>query len=97
MQRTRQFVLLLACVTAMLPCLFGQGAPSKSADVLIKNAIVMTVTHGNIKNGSIYIKDGKIAAVGENVNAPAGATVIDAGGQVRHARDRRFAFAHRAG
>ena len=35
-------------------------------DVLIKNATVMTVTHGNIKNGSIYIKDGKIAAVGAN-------------------------------
>jgi len=48
---------------------------------VIKNAIVMTVTHGNIKNGAIYIKDGKIAAVGENVNAPAGATVIDASGK----------------
>ncbi len=52
-------------------------------DVLIKNATVMTVTHGNIKNGSIYIKDGKIAAVGENVTVPAEATVIviDAGGK----------------
>jgi imidazolonepropionase-like amidohydrolase len=52
-------------------------------DVVIKNATVMTVTHGNITNGSIYIKDGKIAAVGETVNAPASATVIviDAGGK----------------
>jgi len=41
----------------------------------------MTVTHGNITNGSIYLKDGKIAAVGANVNAPAGVTVIDAGGK----------------
>ena len=42
----------------------------------------MTVTHGTIKNGSVYIKDGKIAAVGETVNAPPGAsTVIDAGGK----------------
>src|SRR3954453_10390057 len=32
-------------------------------NILIKNAIVMTVTHGNIQGGSIYIKDGKIAAV----------------------------------
>jgi imidazolonepropionase-like amidohydrolase len=55
--------------------------PATHHDVLIKNAVVMTVTHGNIKNGSIYIKDGKIAAVGENVNAPASATVIDAGGK----------------
>jgi imidazolonepropionase-like amidohydrolase len=50
-------------------------------DVVIKNATVMTVTHGNITNGSIYIKDGKIAAVGENLNAPADTTVIDAGGK----------------
>ena len=70
--------LWCACATAG----FGQAAgSSKATDVVIKNAIVMTVTHGNIKNGSIYIKDGKIAAVGESVNAPAGATVIDAGGK----------------
>src|SRR5437667_2481834 len=62
------------------------GQPAASAaqsaahnDVLINNAVVMTVTHGNIQNGSIYIKDGKIAAVGRNLKAPAGATVIDAG------------------
>jgi imidazolonepropionase-like amidohydrolase len=81
MQRTRQFVLLFACVTAALACAFGQTASSKTGDVLIKNAVVMTVTHGNIRNGSIYVKDGKIAAVGENVSAPAGIAVIDAGGK----------------
>jgi imidazolonepropionase-like amidohydrolase len=71
-----------------LAIVFGQTALSQSAsaahhDVLIKNAIVMTATHGNITNGSVYIKDGKIAAVGENVSAPANAnvTVIDAGGK----------------
>ena len=62
-----------------LAAAFGQSAGHR--DVLIKNATVMTVTHGNIKNGSVYIKDGKIAAVGESVNAPADATVIDAGGK----------------
>ena len=59
----------------------GQSEGTAHHDVVIKNAIVMTVTHGNITNGSIYIKDGKIAAVGETVNAPATATVIDAGGK----------------
>ncbi len=59
----------------------GQSTAAAHHDVVIKNAVVMTVTHGNIKNGSIYIKDGKIAAVGEKVNAAAGATVIDAGGK----------------
>ena len=60
---------------------FGQSEGTARHDIVIKNAIVMTVTHGNITNGSVYIKDGKIAAVGETVNAPASATVIDAGGK----------------
>src|SRR2546426_9083201 len=41
----------------------------------------MTVTHGNIQNGSVHIKDGKIAAVGPDVTAAPGALVIDAGGK----------------
>jgi len=61
---------------------FGQQpATPAHNDVVIKNAIVMTVTHGNLKNASVYVKDGKIAAVGESVNAPASAMVIDAGGK----------------
>ena len=47
----------------------------------IQNATVLTVTKGTIKNGSILIKDGKIAEVGEKVMVPQGAQVIDAGGQ----------------
>jgi len=69
------FVTLLAVAAA------AQDAPATHHDVLIKNAVVMTATHGNIPNGSVYIKDGKIAAVGKDVNAPASATVIDAGGK----------------
>jgi len=64
------------------PCVLAQSTAEPSHnEVVIKNAIVMTVTHGNLKNASVYVKDGKIAAVGETVNAPASATVIDAGGK----------------
>lgn len=74
--------LCLWVVACAAPASFGQASSAPThGDVLIKNATVMTVTHGNIKNGSIYIKDGKIAAVGENVKASASATVIDAGGK----------------
>ena len=74
--------LVLLAITLAGSAAVGQTSPPAARhDVVIKNAIVMTVTHGNIKNGAIYIKDGKIAAVGENVNAPAGATVIDASGK----------------
>ena len=50
-------------------------------EVLIKGGTLLTVTHGRIENGSIYIKDGKIVAIGQNVSAPATATVIDATGK----------------
>jgi imidazolonepropionase-like amidohydrolase len=70
--------LALLCISIALA---ASSSGQAHTDIVIKNATVMTVTHGNIKNGSVYIKDGKIAAVGESVNAPANATVIDAGGK----------------
>jgi imidazolonepropionase-like amidohydrolase len=77
---TRKFLLHCVGVIATSAFAFAQSSGAHH-DVVIKNATVMTVTHGNIKNGSVYVKDGKIAAVGENVNAPADATVIDARGK----------------
>ena len=74
-------------IAAMLVASFtaravAQSQPEKKpAEVLIKNAVVMTVTRGNIQNGSVYIKNGKIAAVGKDVTASPGAAVIDAGGK----------------
>src|SRR3989442_2751402 len=57
-------------------------APAEPGQViLIQNATVLTVSHGAIEHGSILIKDGKIAAVGQSVKAPEGAQVIDASGQ----------------
>ena len=81
MQRALRTAVLLCLGAAAATAGFGQAPAPKGSEVVITNAIVMTATHGNIKNGSIYIKDGKIAAVGENVKAPASATVIDAGGK----------------
>jgi imidazolonepropionase-like amidohydrolase len=41
----------------------------------------MTVTKGTVQNGSVLIQDGKISAIGKNLNAPADATVVDATGK----------------
>jgi imidazolonepropionase-like amidohydrolase len=49
--------------------------------IVIQNATVLTVTRGTITNGSILIRDGKIAEVGEKVTVPADAKVVDASGQ----------------
>src|ERR1700677_2918533 len=64
---------------------FGLHAQTKTADIpadfVIKNATVMTASHGTIDRGSVWIHQGKIAGVGATVSAPADATVIDATGK----------------
>ncbi|MGH9523569.1 MAG: amidohydrolase family protein [Terriglobales bacterium] len=55
--------------------------PQPVGDVLIKNAIILTATHGRIPNGSVLVRKGKIAEIGANIAAPADVTVIDAQGK----------------
>ena len=55
--------------------------PDAPAVILIRNATILTVSHGTIEHGLILIKDGKIAEVGASINAPKDAQVIDAAGQ----------------
>ncbi|HEV2531852.1 amidohydrolase family protein [Phenylobacterium sp.] len=51
--------------------------------VAIVNAHILTAgPKGEIANGTVLVRDGKIAAVGADVKAPAGAQVLDAKGQV---------------
>jgi imidazolonepropionase-like amidohydrolase len=57
------------------------GSSGQQPDMLIRNGTVLTVTHGVIQNGSVLVRNGKIAEVGQNIAAPAGATVIDATGK----------------
>ncbi len=49
--------------------------------VAIRNATLVTATKGTIQNGTIVLRDGKIAAIGTNVQIPAGAEVIDGTGK----------------
>ncbi len=70
-------VLAAIAVCPTLTCAAETGAPT----ILIRNATILTASHGTIETGDILIKDGKIAAVGASVKAPADAQVIDATGQ----------------
>src|SRR5499433_3118283 len=74
--------VFVACigVVAQQPSSFAASHSGKN-EFVIKNAILLTATHGRIENGSVYVKDGKIIAFGANVSAPASATVIDAQGK----------------
>ena len=71
--------MLRICLLALL--LSATVSYAWAEALLIRNATVLTVTKGTIPNGSVLVEDGKIAAVGENLSAPAGATIVDASGK----------------
>jgi imidazolonepropionase-like amidohydrolase len=50
--------------------------------LFIKNAEIRTITNGILKNASILLEDGKIKEVGENLQVPEGAHIIDASGKI---------------
>jgi len=67
---------------AVLVTLSATIRAQQSREVLIRNATILTASHGTIENGSILVRDGKIAAVGKaaEIKAGTGATVIEAAG-----------------
>jgi len=85
MSRAGKFLrVLAACALAAVaaqPGFAQTNDAQKPSVTLIKNATILTITHGTIEHGSILIRDGKIAAAGTDVQAPEGAAVIDATGQ----------------
>jgi imidazolonepropionase-like amidohydrolase len=67
--------VLAALGIALLP------AAVAAQDVAIRNATIITISNGDIENGTILVRNGKIAAVGKNVNVPAGVRTIDGTGK----------------
>ena len=55
--------------------------PFPSRPTLIRNATIMTAAGPSIPNGSVLLRDGKIAAVGVSIVAPPDAVVIDGTGK----------------
>ncbi len=55
--------------------------PFPSRPTVIRNVTILTAAGPTIRNGSILLRDGKIADVGTSVNAPADALVIDGTGK----------------
>jgi len=55
--------------------------PFPSRTTVIRNVNLLTAAGPMIRNGAILLQNGKIAAVGQTVDAPADALVIDGGGK----------------
>lgn len=73
----RKIILFITAILILgVPALAQQ-----KQDILIKNATILTAAKGTLTNTDLLIQNGKIARIGKNLTAPAGATVIDATGR----------------
>src|SRR6185369_9853954 len=70
--------LLLLVIIATLPLTAARA--QKQTETLIRNATVLTITRGTLQNTDVLLRNGKIAAIGKNLNAP-NARVIDGTGK----------------
>ena len=67
-------------LTALL--LLAAPLSAAPAQVFVTNGRVVTVSGPTIERGSVLVDNGKIAAVGADLTAPPGATVLDAKGGI---------------
>ncbi|MDH5385282.1 MAG: hypothetical protein OEY18_11290, partial [Candidatus Aminicenantes bacterium] len=73
---------IVNAVLLVLILLVGiSGAIPGDTIILIKNATIVPVKGAPTQNGDLLIENGKIAKIGTNIQAPAGAEVIDASGK----------------
>jgi imidazolonepropionase-like amidohydrolase len=75
-----------AAQTAGVPPLVANAyestyTPLPSKTTVIRNATILTAAGPAIERGSILLQNGKVAAVGQNVDAPSDAVAIDAMGK----------------
>lgn len=84
MRKLIAFILLLALTSVARPVSAqAQTAAQRREpqETLIRNATVLTVSHGTLQNADVLLRKGKIAAVGQNLKASPDARVIDATGK----------------
>ena len=68
-------------VEATTPPYPSTYAPPAAPPVLIRDATVLTGTGERIDQGDVLIADGRISAVGRDLQAPAGATIVEGRGK----------------
>jgi imidazolonepropionase-like amidohydrolase len=74
-RRTVPALVVAASAALLAPAQAG------AQDLAIRNATLLTITNGDISNGTIVVRGGKITAVGPNVTIPQGVRVIDGTGK----------------
>jgi imidazolonepropionase-like amidohydrolase len=83
MRRLIVTLLYISIAATMSPSVLKSQTPAASnpTETLIKNATVLTITHGTLANTDVLIRNGKIAGVGKGLTAGANARIIDGAGK----------------
>jgi imidazolonepropionase-like amidohydrolase len=68
------------CVGIVAAILLAGASVAAPQDLVIRGGTILTVTNGTIENGTIVVRDGKIAAIGTEIEIPSGVDVIEADG-----------------
>jgi imidazolonepropionase-like amidohydrolase len=79
-RRTAGPATILAAAAAIAAAARAPAA-AQPATLVIRGGTVLPVAGPPIENGTIVVRDGRIAAVGRDLPVPAGATVVDATGK----------------
>src|SRR5689334_11752247 len=82
MPKVRLLIVFLVALSLLSGSLNAQqrSATSVIDTYAITNARIVTVSGATIDRGTVVVRDGLIAAIGANVNAPPDARVIDGAG-----------------
>jgi imidazolonepropionase-like amidohydrolase len=78
---TKRALLIALVIVLLAPLAAPQAETPKTAKTIaITNARIIPVVGAEVPKGTILIRDGLIAAIGADVEVPAGAEVVDAAG-----------------
>jgi imidazolonepropionase-like amidohydrolase len=78
--RIQRLLILTIAIAVVLVSALSTSGQSVTDVYAIKNAKIYTLAGAPIESGTVIIRDGKVAAVGANLETPAGAQVLDATG-----------------
>ena len=78
----RQLARLTVVTAAAIAANLAGGAASAQTTAIVGGTVHTVGQAGTIENATIIIEDGIVTAVGNNVAAPSGATVVNAAGKV---------------
>ena len=76
----RDSITSVICIAIVITLISAIPTLAQS-NLFILNATIITGTGQTIENGSVLIRDGKVAQIGSNLSAPSGVEVIDASGK----------------